>query len=59
MPAIALLELAITAIVAGLVCFLITSRIDERRWRKQLVESATWCFDARLDDAVTRWADQM
>jgi hypothetical protein len=63
MPVTALLELCVTAIIAGLICFLITSRLDDRRWRRQrheqLADYATWFLDTGLDDAVARWADTM
>jgi hypothetical protein len=62
--------LFIADVGAGLVCFAITSRWDDRRyqrqlrdaraeWHSQLSEYAGFFLDTGLDDAVARWADQM
>jgi hypothetical protein len=59
MSLVALVLLFITAVLAGLVCFAICTRIDDRRWKRELGEYAGFFLDAGLDDAVAWWADQM
>jgi hypothetical protein len=55
----ALVLLFITAIGAGMTCFAICTRIEDRRWKRQMGEYAALCLDTGLDDAVARWSDQM